>query len=132
MNIVIFGAGNYGKRYLSYVVHYRKEDNVVAFLDNYAVGSINGIPIYKVKDINSLKYDRCIIAVANVERMQEIKGQLINVGVADEKIISLVEEKDLLEEVEYKWNLYDENTDARVMFLKNLSSYIKKSGWRAV
>ena len=42
------------------------------------------------------------------------------------------EEKDLLEEVEYKWNLYDENTDARVMFLKNLSSYIKKSGWRAV
>ncbi|WP_338588699.1 TylF/MycF/NovP-related O-methyltransferase [Paenibacillus sp. Y5S-9] len=86
-NVLIFGASGYGKRILySLDERYIK---VVAFVDNHQAKHghmVNDVPIIPPEKIQYYQYDSIIVSVGTLEK--DIKNQLMNLGVEEERIIT--------------------------------------------
>ena len=84
--IVIYGAGNIGKKF-----YYRaKEDGiveVVGIVDSNALEMKMGdIPVLSLPIIKQMDYDYILIAVENAEVVQEIKNSLLRLGIPEYRI----------------------------------------------
>ena len=83
--IVIFGAGYFFELAIDYLQRY----SVIAIIDNdpEKIGkSINSISVYPVEYVTQLKYDCIILCSSECENM---KAQLISLGISENKIYSL-------------------------------------------
>lgn len=85
MKIIIFGTGNFYEKF-KYRFRY---DEIVALMDNdeKKIGTIkDGYEIIEPKCINSYCFDKIVILIYQYET---IKKQLINLGVDEDKIITI-------------------------------------------
>lgn len=83
MNIVVFGAGTYYKRYKQYL----SNEHIVAIIDNNPEiqnMSLDGIMVYAPSEIKKLKFDKVVLMAANA---YEMDLQLIKIGIPSDKII---------------------------------------------
>ncbi len=86
--IVIYGAGDYGKKLFAKILEY-KAQQVVAWVDRDA-GNI-GFPVEAPEILGKLSYDFLVITVKNNHIYHEIRKELLNRGVEDHKILWLFE-----------------------------------------
>lgn len=130
MNILIFGAGHYGKALKEYIEQ-SMEYNLVGFLDNAvpkpsvkdAAG--NPIPVYSPEDGVLQSYDKIIISNIDPLEIAEIKRQLASLGVNAEKVRVLFEDEDLGEKIIARTtgDYYDEEQDPRIRWLRDFAHY---------
>ena len=129
--LLIFGAGINGSAYLSYVRKFEQEIEVVGFLSNGDKGMDDkgfGIPIYKPELIGQLDYDVIMISNGRAFQVDEIKEQLSELGVLPEKISVLNENTELKTKVLANFNQYSEDSDSRVVWLRNYAEHVKELG----
>lgn len=86
--IVIYGAGEYGKKLFAKILEY-KVQQVVAWVDRDA-GNI-GFPVEIPETLGKLSYDFLIITVKNEHIYHEIRKDLLTRGVEEHKILWLFE-----------------------------------------
>ena len=79
--IVLFGTGALSKLLADNI---KNNTEIIAFIDDYNKGSIEGIPVIGVDDLSGLIFDYVVVAFGD-----SIKGisTLKNIGVADDKIV---------------------------------------------
>lgn len=123
MRIVIFGAGDYGRRYYKYVKNYQKENSIVAIIDNKAVGAMENYLFQKAPILCQLEYDKVVITNSRKAEIEEIKHQLFTLGVSEEKIMVLMDEEVLLKNIYLKINQYEEEVHPRVRWLKDFAQF---------
>ncbi len=116
-NVIIYGAGAYGKLTYDYLCGYENV-NVVGWVDkNY--NKINQkeypLPVLSPKNIKDLEYDYIIIAVTTERFVKEICKFINMNGGKDEQII-------LIDENEFE-------TKARIQFLEDKDFEVKSSDW---
>ena len=84
--VVIYGAGNRGKRLIRMI----KKDSIVELVgvvDKNLIGEVvDGIKINSIHDIIKMEYDLVMITMKNVDQADNVKGQLIQLGVPKDKI----------------------------------------------
>lgn len=134
MNIIIFGIGGKGKG--TQFVKYSKickEYCVVAAIDNIVqAGSAEkwfGIDLFNpnILEKNRIEYDRILITAWKDNNINDMKNQLIGMGVLAENIWIMKNDEKLLEELN-PISIYDENTDRRVGWLKNYARFVYMNG----
>lgn len=140
MNILIWGAGNNGKVYLEYVNECEKDNFVVGFLDNNPKlqgkkissdvgafyekkGEVWSWDVFPPEKISDITFDKVIVTNQSMEQIKEIKKQLRELVVAEDKIIVLMENIELKRNVFSSVNRYDEITDSRVRWLKAFAEF---------
>ena len=140
MNILIWGAGNNGKVYLEYVDEFEKDNSVVGFLDNNPklqgkkissnVGAFYGKKgevwswdVFPPEKISDITFDKVVVTNQSMEQIKEIKKQLRELDVAEDKIIVLMENIELKRNVFSSVNRYDEMTDSRVRWLRDFAEF---------
>lgn len=109
--VLIFGAGNTGKRELN---NLQPNDEVIGFLDNDSNkwGEVFcGLPVYEPGSVvlSQMEYD--VIIIASVQATTEINKQLLELGVAADKI-----------------KLRSRDYNVMPMFLNNLKELFKSKG----
>lgn len=87
--IVIYGAGEYGKKLFAKILEY-KAQQVVAWVDRDADNI--GFPVQHPESLSQLSYDFLIITVMNHHIYHEIRKGLLTCGVEDHKILWLFED----------------------------------------
>lgn len=91
-DIVLYGAGEVGKKYYQQIMR-AKYCNIVSWVDkNYMELSAQGIPIEPLETALEKKFDYVVIANATEKTRNEIKFRLIGLGVEEEIIVSGEEE----------------------------------------
>ena len=115
MKVIVFGAGEYGKKYIDQAGN---DIQILAVADNYLHGKmVRGHKIISLEEIQEYDYDKIIICLndytnlAASEAMDSIINQLHGIGVSDECI-----------ELQ---NIYYAKDDSRVLFLKEYSESVK-------
>lgn len=86
-SVVIFGCGKIGKSLLKWFEY--AEDKILCFTDNSETlwnSECNGYPVLSPKEAAE-KYPQALFVVANKSGAEEIKGQLLGMGVAAERIL---------------------------------------------
>ncbi len=89
IQVVIYGAGNYGKRLFSRMNNKKNELKVVAWVDRN----------YEDKDelvcspevISNLDYDMIIIAIKSESICEEVSEYLLSLGIREEKIVRMID-----------------------------------------
>jgi len=129
MKLLIFGAGDFGKRCLNYFEK-TKEETVIGFLDNADKEPIpcggEAIPVYKPDVITKLEYDMILISNINFSCVRDIKKQLAGLAVPTDKVKALIETKNLWANIRSEYNEYDENKDPRVIWVREYAGYVAK------
>lgn len=98
MDVLVFGTGRIYQRYKKYL----SSVNVCALLDNSVAKhntSIDGIPVCAPSSLEKYKYDYIVIMCAAVE---EVKGQLLSLGVVENRILTYKEWGKLCASSDYK------------------------------
>lgn len=117
MKVLVFGAGIIGSRYYESVKS-SQDLSVLAFVDNNEKlirGHIGPVPIVPPSAIDNYAYDKIIVAVSPDEKsFGEILEQLKGYGIPEEKLEPLEA---------YDYFPYNEESDARVRWLKNFAAY---------
>lgn len=91
-DIVLYGAGEVGKKYYQQIMR-TKYCNIVSWVDkNYMELSAQGIPIEPLETALEKEFDYVVIANATEKIRNEIKFRLIGLGVEEEVIVSGEEE----------------------------------------
>ncbi len=130
MNVLIFGAGYYGKICKTHVEK-SPEYTLLGFLDNAAqkpvIEDLNGnpIPVYSPADGVLQNYDKIFISNVKSAEISEIRSQLISLGVSKEKIQAVFEDEALAAEF---INQYDEDHYCRVVWLRDFAHYAQERG----
>lgn len=79
--IIIYGAGNIGKKCALYLLN-SGYANMVMWVDHYKCGTdCFSWRLYDLQDISSVQYDKVLIAVENCALSNEIKKELLQWGV---------------------------------------------------
>ncbi len=84
--IVLYGAGNIGLRYYQQIFR-QKELHMVLWVDKQWEKHQMSIPVSAPEEIASHEYDYIIIAVKKKELAEEIRSELMQKGIAGEKIL---------------------------------------------
>lgn len=125
MRIVVFGTGNYYHRYKDAML---LKHNIVAFLDNNAVGgkTIDNIKVLKPDNIMYLEYDKIVLCSIY---WKEMKEQLIGYGVDEEKIQSIEEfRKALSDKIVYQSQIKREEVKKRKYNIMVVSTHFDHNG----
>ncbi len=86
MELVIFGVGDFYKKRINELYEIAPSVNVVAYVDNSLCGElINGKEIIHPSCICEISFDYILLMSAS---LNEMKKQLLNLGIDEEKIIS--------------------------------------------
>lgn len=88
MNIIIFGTGQYYKKYKSLAF---EKSSVVALVDNNSAKQgavIDGVPVIAPDKISSKSYDYIVLLLAYIAAA-EVKKQLLSLGVDERKSCSM-------------------------------------------
>lgn len=132
MKLLIFGAGANGKACQAYIVH-KGQDELIGFLDN-AAGKIESVrqgnvPIYRPEEALKLEFDLIWISNGRTHQAAEICKQLNDLNIPQSKIRVLLEDQALLNDILSHYNQYDEQTDRRVVWLRNYAEYAYAQGF---
>lgn len=85
--IILYGAGSVGKDFYLQL-RYRGDIKVVGWVDKNAEAyQKKSYPVMPLSEIDKLKYDYIIIAVNRSAIMEQIKKELIEGGIPEEKIV---------------------------------------------
>lgn len=85
--IILYGAGRVGKDFYLQL-RYREDIKVVGWTDKDAEGyQKKGYPVKCLKEISQLKYDYMIVAVRESDMVEQIKKELMEAGIPEEKIV---------------------------------------------
>lgn len=88
-NIVLYGAGNIGKKYAKRIIEL-KLCNIVAWVDrNYKNITETLIPVNGIERIFEVEFDHIIITIANRKISANVRDMLVGKGIPAEKIVSL-------------------------------------------
>lgn len=83
---ILYGAGTVGKSYLNQINHYDFAD-MVAWVDkNYNYLQKEGMNVEAPEKIQEKEYDMILIAIREPQLAQEIKNELLRMGIDDSKI----------------------------------------------
>lgn len=86
-NVILYGAGKVGRSYYKQLSE-EKNINVVLWTDKkYMILQEQGVNVGSIEDINKVVFDGIILAAQKQEVADEMKKELLNRGVAEEKII---------------------------------------------
>lgn len=86
-NIVIYGAGKRGRKLFAEFNSDAKY-NVVGWIDkNPGVAIGEGLPVSGIDSLKGMNYDQIVIAVANEYLANEIKTELLDIGIQRSRII---------------------------------------------
>lgn len=86
-NIVVYGAGDVGKKCVLYLTN-SGYANVVMWIDHYKCGiEYFSWRLYDLCDLSSIQYDKVLIAVKSQALSNEIKCQLLSSGILENSII---------------------------------------------
>lgn len=86
-NVVIYGCGAVGRSYIAQLDE-TKYCNIVAMIDKSAAQiSIPGHDVYDISQINEFEYDFCVVAIDSLAVSMQVRTDLINRGVKEEKLI---------------------------------------------
>lgn len=85
--IALYGAGNLGKQYFAQNQKYQFAEIVLWADQNYERPEMQMKRIVSPEQLCSAEYEYVLIAVKNVETAEEIRENLIKIGIAEEKII---------------------------------------------
>ena len=124
--LLIFGTGINGSAYLKYVKKYEPDTDIVGFLSNSTKtpsSELLDIPVYHPERVDQLEYDVIMITNGRAYQIEEIRRQLKGLGVPSEKIDLLSEHMELKTKVLANYNKYPEDTDFRVVWLRNYAAY---------
>lgn len=90
---------------------------------NYGGGVIGNIPIVSPNDINNFEYDYIVISVIDTKIYSQIKKQLTDIGIQDNKIVSYYECPEVI-----VWGFNDISKDILTFFDigYNVGAYIEK------
>lgn len=128
MKLLIFGAGANGKACQAYIIS-KGQDELVGFLDNAAgkttIESVRkgDVPVYRPEEVLKLEFDLIWISNGRPHQVAEICKQLKDLNIPKSKIQVLLEDRTLLNEILSRYNQYDEQTDRRVVWLRNYAEY---------
>ena len=128
MNVLIFGAGYWGKC-CKKAIEKHAAWAFKGFLDNAEISFMEdgvSVPVFRPEDGIRQPYDKIIISNSKSEQISEIKAQLRSYGVSEEKMDVLFENKDLLISAMANINSYDEERDPRVIWLRDFAHYAKE------
>jgi len=129
LKILIFGAGVNGKACLK---HFGEsgENEIVGFLDNTVEEPVpfgcRIVLVYKPQAVSDLDYDMILISNNFRVYVEDIKKQLVELGVPKDKISVLIENESLWIKVRSQYNIYDENSDQRVIWTRSYADYVKE------
>ena len=88
-NIIIYGAGNAGKRYVK-KIRAMKLCNIVLWCDkNYCEKTGYELPVESIERIFTTKFDHILIAIENTEISNQVRGMLLSRNVDSEKILQI-------------------------------------------
>lgn len=125
MNIVIFGAGDHGKRLLKWF-NKHTEDKVICFLDNSDNKSeLDGVKVYLPEKIKELNYDQIIISNKRPTQRDAMKNQLKDMGIDEKNVKILMEDEKLYEDAIAKTSYFDES-DPRINWIHGFADYVKE------
>lgn len=86
--LVMFGAGNQGQ---SYALNPAIEGDIIAFADNDSTrwgDSLCGKPVLSPQELKNVDFDYIVIAVYSSNQKEEIKNQLLELFIPEEKILT--------------------------------------------
>lgn len=87
-NIVVYGAGNVGKDYIRQIQKEKLCNNYIWVDKGYALKEKwLGVNVQSPKEMLNFQLDYVIIAVNDEKLMNEIKEELVELGIDNEKII---------------------------------------------
>lgn len=88
-NVVIYGAGNAGKRYVNRILSL-KLCNIVLWVDkNFADKQGFALPVENIDKIYSTEFDHIFIAIENFAISNEVKKMLLSNNIEEKKIIQI-------------------------------------------
>ncbi len=126
MDIIIFGTGQLGGIFKKYC-EVSKEFNVIAAVDNCcAAGKTflwRGIKVENPVNINQYVFDKVVIAILKWKKAEEMKTQLLEMGISADKIVWLPESDALYARVS-QISRYDEK-DRRINWIKSFAKFVK-------
>ncbi len=127
MDIVIYGAGKFGKYFTKYYSH-KADENIVAIIDSKSAGNdFCGYMVRDPQEIKKVTFDLIIVTTIKDEFIEEILNTLDLMRVPKAKIKVAKNDKGLLFEVISNTSLYDES-DIRVNWIKEYAYYCEQSG----
>lgn len=87
MRLVIFGTGQFYEKRKDFFKNNSSNDKIVAFIDNRATSplSLEGVIVYHPNRIHELVFDKILLMST---RQQEMKAQLLELGISEAKIWS--------------------------------------------
>lgn len=94
-------------------------------MDNKSFNEINGTMVYSPDMIKELDYDKIVISTKKRDHILKIKDQLQKLGVPDNKIEIFMDNSNLIRAVFSEYNRYDEKTDLRVGWIRELEKYFR-------
>lgn len=136
MKIVIYGAGDNGRRFQKFLSEYYPNAKIVAFLDknpDKANKYGGGYPVLYYREASMLEYDYIIISVdCNLNNIEEIKNNLYDLSISEHKVISMFEDRrkmlelfpafDINDLFDDSWYV-DEDKDPLVKFTKDYARF---------
>ena len=124
MNVVIFGIGKYGTKFVRYCKD-NQDYHVVAAIDNRCAADQEfvwqGIKTVNPAQVGRFDFDKVIITVYDEKIAKKMKSQLLGGGVAEDKIACMFEIQDLFHHLIYMSDY--EESDVRVNWLKAFARF---------
>lgn len=85
--VIIYGLGKYGMSYIEQV-QATGWCEIVGVSDTNAEKRVKGIPFFAIEKLQDIEVDVIIIAISDVEKVNQVYWKLIENGICDSKIIS--------------------------------------------
>jgi hypothetical protein len=119
MNVIIWGCGDYGKQLFRNLVT-AEDIRIIAFCDSNQKlwgRELFHIPVIAPEQIPGMAPDAVLVAVSSFRQTDEIAASLRNLGVAEDKIIDAVSDKDYM--------MYF--MDARFGWIQNYAVWVRQN-----
>jgi hypothetical protein len=119
MNVIIWGCGDYGKQLFRNLVT-AEDIRIIAFCDSNQKlwgRELFHIPVIAPEQIPGMAPDAVLVAVSSFRQTDEIAASLRNLGVAEDKIIDAVSDKDYM--------MYF--MDARFGWIQNYAAWVRQN-----
>lgn len=124
MKYLVFGAGRFGKALGKYILE-KTQDELIAYLDRdeskteLSFENVT-VPVYRPSELGEVNFDIVMISVDEVETIHEMKKQLFDLGISEDRIKVFTEDRELLIAAFSNYNVYiDEYLDRRIWFLED-------------
>lgn len=86
-SVILYGAGKVGKSYWELFRNMQELENIIWVDKVWEKCQLQGMPVHPVEKIMEVTYDYILLAVAKDELANEIKEELLSMGVQKEKIL---------------------------------------------